>query len=100
MKKTTGFIFLLIVIKSSLCDIPVHCLKSQIQGKWKIFASYPTELSNFYQFTCGHWMPSAEKDAYNHLKIVPDLFFDLFLKSNNEAVLSSRTVFDSKVIIK
>jgi hypothetical protein len=88
MKYTAGLVYLLILIKSSLCDIPVHCLKSHIQGKWKIFASFPSEISDLYKHTCGHSMPSHEKDAYIHRSIIPKVFFDLELKSNDEAILS------------
>ena len=95
MKYTAGLVYILILIKSSLCDIPVHCLKSQIQGKWKIFASYPSELSDLYQYTCQHTMPSHERDAYSHTKIIPKVFFDLDLKSNDEAILSSATELNS-----
>jgi len=88
MKYTFGVFYLIVLFKSSLCDIPVHCLKSQIQGNWKIFASNPTEVSNLYQFTCGHSMPSQERDAYTHSKIIPQFIYSLNLQSNDEAILS------------
>jgi hypothetical protein len=88
MKYTFGVFYLIVLFKSSLCDIPVHCLKSQIEGHWKIFASNPTALDNLYQFTCGHSMPSHERDAYTHSKIIPEFIFSLDLKHNDEAVLS------------
>jgi hypothetical protein len=98
MKYTTGILYLLFLIKSSLCDIPVHCLKSQIQGKWKIFATNPTELSNLYQFTCGHTMPSHERDAYSHTKIIPQIIYTLNLKHNDQAVLSIENSKEKVVI--
>ena len=88
MKYCFGIIYLIILIKSSLCDIPVHCLKSQIIGKWKIFASKPDVISNLYQFTCGHTMPSHERNAYTHTKIIPAYTFSVNLKANDVAALS------------
>ena len=101
MKYITGLICLIFLIKSSLCDIPVHCLKSQIQGQWKVYASNPTELSNLYQFTCGHTMPSHERDAYTHTKILPQQIFTLNLKHNDEATLSLDSMKDKvkKILI-
>ena len=88
MKYLIGTIFLLALLKSSLCDIPVHCLKSQIAGKWKIFASVPTQIRDLYQFTCGHSMPSHERNAYTQTKIIPKYIFSIDLQADDKAVLT------------
>ena len=87
MKYTIGILYILAILKSSLCDIPVHCLKSQIEGKWKIFATLPSTLNNLYQWTCNHTMPSHERDAYTHSTFQHNIEFLLHLLPNDNANL-------------
>lgn len=46
-------------------DIPVHCKKSQIIGKWTFQATVPKErtIQEMYDLKCGHEMPSNEKSS-------------------------------------
>lgn len=88
MKYITGIICLLAIFEITLCDIPVHCLKSQIAGRWKVYASRPNRTDNLYSFTCGHTMPSHERDAYTHTRLIPELTFNLNLNFNDKALLS------------
>ena len=48
-------------------DIPVHCVKSQIQGEWDFVATppQPQSIEELYKMTCGHKNPSHESNAYN-----------------------------------
>lgn len=41
----------------AFADLPVHCLRNQIAGKWRFFLSAPTPLRS----TCGHQTPDVDK---------------------------------------
>lgn len=59
--------FLIIcVIQFSLCDIPTHCKKGQVTGKWtfKATKSQTVDKDSMYTFTCGHKNPSMTANAY------------------------------------
>ncbi len=47
-------------------DIPVHCLKTQIEGEWEFKATKPVtkSIEGLYQMTCGNPNPSHESSAY------------------------------------
>jgi hypothetical protein len=64
------FLFSLVIVlffgKFIICDIPVHCVKSQIEGEWKFKATEPVtkSIEQLYDMTCGHPNPSHESSAY------------------------------------
>jgi hypothetical protein len=67
MKFVIAKILLVIcIISYSKADLPVHCLKSQIQGKWTFHLTKAKEikLPELYKFSCGHQSPSNEKTSY------------------------------------
>jgi cathepsin C len=61
------FLLVITLICLSKADIPVHCLKSQIIGKWKFYAIEPNEIEksdDLYNLLCGHEIPSKENTSY------------------------------------
>jgi hypothetical protein len=64
------FLFLLVIVlffaNLYKCDIPVHCVKSQIEGEWEFKATEPVtkSIEQLYKMTCGHPNPSHESSAY------------------------------------
>lgn len=68
-------------------DIPVHCVKSQVEGIWDFKATAPRvktggmqeeqKLSQTYKETCGHPNPSHESSAFNY-NMDLSLFTDTF----------------------
>ena len=79
-------------------DIPTHCLKSQVAGKWKFSLTAPQimdrekNIEKLYQLTCGHQVPSHEKSSYE-AAIDSQLFVNsivIELKQNNEAILNNK----------
>jgi hypothetical protein len=66
-------IFLCCFIKYCINDLPVHCLKSQIVGKWNIKATKLYEVKSGHEMKCGHLEPSTEATSY---KAKPKLKFD------------------------
>ena len=85
------FVFVsLLLLNYILCDIPVHCVKSQIEGQWLIHATKAKLRNDLYKFTCGHKLPSKEAHAF---LVKPNKSFRIIhkihLKSNDEAILLS-----------
>ncbi|EGR34799.1 hypothetical protein IMG5_001760 [Ichthyophthirius multifiliis] len=61
--KKTIFYFFIIISDYIKCDLPVHCLKHQIIGQWKL------QLENLYYTTtqyikCGHSQPDTIYNSY------------------------------------
>jgi len=48
------------------CDIPVHCLKSQIAGEWTFYLTkaYEQSKKKLYKLGCSHSIPSNQDNAY------------------------------------
>lgn len=84
-------VILVIVLNVIQCDFPVHCLKSQVVGKWKFKSTQPKALSKLElgSFSCGHKIPSHESTSYQFNMNVDDFveLHELELKDNDEAVL-------------
>ena len=73
-------------------DIPVHCLKTQIEGDWDFKATKPVikSIDGLYKMTCGNPNPSHESSAYK-FNMDLSLFSDSFsvnLGSNFAATLN------------
>jgi hypothetical protein len=66
MKFFLAKVIFLCFISMYKCDIPVHCVKSQIEGGWEFKATKPVKktLVELYDFTCGHKSPTHESNAY------------------------------------
>ena len=93
MKYCTKFelaIFMFSLLLSHVfCDIPVHCVKSQIAGTWLIKATKPLLRKDIYKFSCGHSIPSKESNAY--LLKPNDLYRysnKIELKESDEAIMN------------
>jgi hypothetical protein len=90
-------ILLVGIIKS---DIPTHCLKSQVTGRWRFHLTEPhkKDINGLYQHTCGHNLPSHESSAYKatltESQIVKSIIVDL--RSNNEAYLGDKVLLINK----
>jgi hypothetical protein len=81
---------LIIVIHT---DIPTHCLKSQVIGKWTFSLTHPApkDLSGLYKHTCGHKLPSNEKTSHL-VTINPNDYLDTIivdLNKDNQATMDS-----------
>jgi hypothetical protein len=78
-----------LILNFSRCDLPVHCLKSQIIGKWIISASDLINTRNPHEVKCGHNEPSDEESAYlAESNIVLFRTYNLDLQSNDTAILN------------
>jgi cathepsin C len=95
------FIFFKILVAVTLisihkADIPVHCLKSQIVGKWIFQATEPKErnIQELYDLKCGHEMPSHEKSSHLSLSYTSIENFDrsFEVEFTVDAVISNEKV--------
>lgn len=98
------FLQLAIVLFCIVCllkaDIPTHCLKSQVTGKWEFKATKPVKksIAQLYKLTCGHPNPSHESSAH---KMNMDLSefterFEIDLQKSDDAsavILGKHRVF-------
>ena len=100
MKLFVASILILILWDVYKSDIPVHCLKSQIQGKWVFHATTPEikTMENLYKMTCGHTNPSKEANAYRTTmdKTLFTQTFTVDLNHDSSATFSDET--STKVI--
>lgn len=61
------FLLTIALLSFTKADLPIHCLKSNIIGKWKFYAIEPKEINKsdeLYNLLCGHEMPSNEKTSH------------------------------------
>jgi cathepsin C len=56
MTKISIAVFFLFVTLSVRADLPVHCLKHQVAGDWKMSISEP-HLTGPGPVSCGHHIP-------------------------------------------
>jgi cathepsin C len=56
MIKLPIFILLVFLVSEVRGDLPVHCLKHQIAGEWKLSIS-ETQLTGEGPLSCGHHIP-------------------------------------------
>jgi hypothetical protein len=93
-------IMLLLLVGIIKSDIPTHCLKSQISGRWRFHLTEPhkKDINGLYQHTCGHNLPSHESTSYkatiNESLFTKSIIVDL--RSNNEAYLGDKVKFINK----
>lgn len=52
----------------SYADLPIHCLKHQVVGDWKLQISTPAFTTNPSQLSCGHEIPDNPANSYLSLK--------------------------------
>ncbi|CAD8121597.1 unnamed protein product [Paramecium sonneborni] len=57
------FVILLCMIGFVVCDLPVHCLKHQVSGKWRLYLEKPTQ-KGVGLLPCGHEVPDRAKTSY------------------------------------
>lgn len=56
-------LLVLVLLGLVSADLPVHCLKHQVVGKWKLFVGAP-QLNGMGQLACGHQVPDSDKTSY------------------------------------
>lgn len=49
-------------------DLPVHCLKSEIAGKWEFELTKARKGFNYFKNKCGHRVPDDESSSYKSMK--------------------------------
>lgn len=49
-------------------DLPIHCLKSQIEGRWTFQLEEKVKGLNPLDNNCGHSMPDDEKTSHHSKK--------------------------------
>jgi hypothetical protein len=81
-------------------DIPTHCLRTQIIGKWNFDLSkaIPKDLTELYKHTCGHKVPSHESTS--HLitidpKDYPNKSIQIDLHADNTAVWGLKVIYSN-----
>ena len=93
-------LLLFIIFHSSFVksDIPTHCLKSQVVGKWSFKRTIPVKksINNFKskESLCGHDLPSNESTSKSSSSL--DFLFNLFQNfevefSNDDTILINKT---------
>lgn len=69
-------------------DIPTHCLKSQVTGKWKIKRTNPIakNLADLYspETLCGHKLPSNEKTSILATTLTNDIKDEITIVLNQD----------------
>jgi len=55
----------------SVQDLPIHCLKSQIVGRWRIYATDLYSVKNGHEMKCGHVEPSTESTSWKAKSNLP-----------------------------
>lgn len=78
-------LFIFSFLHSFLCDLPVHCLSSQIAGVWKLYFDPPTASS---RPSCGHSTPDRNTDHLTAKMPVLPLQKNVILKFPNLAYFS------------
>ena len=84
-QKFLTFLFIIFLIKSINCDLPVHCLKHQTIGEWTIFLSSPID-SKYVK--CGHNLPDDPENsflAYNK-EFVSNRQYEIELTHDDEVI--------------
>jgi cathepsin C len=85
----TYLFFIIINIEKTLCDLPIHCLKEQIVGKWKIIATDLYDVKNGHEMKCGHTEPSTEKTAWRaETNLSFSREFELTFHEDDKVILS------------
>lgn len=85
--------FLLKINKNSyfvFCDLPVHCLKHDVQGLWLFRATELILVNNRYDMKCGHHIPG---DSNANLAFSSNSFsleYTIELNENNSATLKRK----------
>ncbi len=59
-----SLLFALLALASVRADLPIHCLKSQVEGKWTFQLEEKVKGLNPLENHCGHSMPDDEKTSY------------------------------------
>ena len=54
----------LLLVKVALADLPVHCLKHQIVGKWTLMLTSPL-IKGSGELACGHDIPDNERTSWH-----------------------------------
>jgi hypothetical protein len=52
--KINSFLLVIIYVSQVYCDLPIHCLKSQIEGKWSFELEDKKKDMNPLENSCGH----------------------------------------------
>lgn len=56
-------VFLLLLPLLIRADLPVHCLKHQIEGQWKLSVTKPL-INGHGPLPCGHHVPDTQHSSY------------------------------------
>lgn len=88
----------------NLCygDLPIHCLKHQVIGLWKLEISDPQTLEFPFQMNCGHELPDNPANSYLALRnsfnptteFLVNLGEDSKVKSNEKESGSWTLIYD------
>ena len=64
--RSLAIFILFLLANSNNCDIPVHCLKSQIAGDWTFYLTkaYEQSKKKLYKLGCSHSIPSNQDNAF------------------------------------
>lgn len=81
------FIFYFLLFEIVSADLPVHCLRPQVEGKWRFHLSAPTK----HRSTCGHHTPDIDKKQPNLQKFEASKTIEVALKDPSNAELSLET---------
>lgn len=74
-------ILLALLLTLLRADLPVHCLKSQIVGKWQLHLAPPT-LRGHGPLACGHDIPDNPDTSYKLTKLDTDKVIKVELDSD------------------
>ena len=72
MRQRTMILALCLFIACCKADLPIHCLKAQVEGRWKFYLGETKKINQPDDATCGFLTPSGAHDAMQNL---PDKHF-------------------------
>ena len=67
MTATELTLLLAVLICSAKADLPIHCIKAQVEGQWRLFLSTPQTIEDPEQAKCGYLSPSTALDALQNM---------------------------------
>ena len=96
LKTMLLFLSACLIVRS---DLPVHCLKTQIAGKWQVFLEAPS-LKGMGPLPCGHSIPD-DKDtsyqAYND-RFSQSTNFNVILQTDNSVIDAQKSFYIKSII--
>ena len=60
-------LLLVVLVGTAKADLPIHCIKAQVEGQWQLYLSLPQTIEEPEQAKCGYLSPSTSLDALQNV---------------------------------